>query len=65
MPPIIPGTKEMIADLHAMNMATYVWTGRDKFSGMKVFDGLGLTDLSRHAISRHRSRLLPTPNALS
>jgi HAD superfamily hydrolase (TIGR01549 family) len=45
LPKLYEGTKELIASLHDLKIATYVWTGRDKISAMKIFDGLELTPL--------------------
>jgi phosphoglycolate phosphatase-like HAD superfamily hydrolase len=45
LPKLYQGTKELLASLHELKIATYVWTGRDKVSGMKIFDGLDLTPL--------------------
>lgn len=64
IPPIIEGTKEFIEKLHRANMSTYVWTGRDEFSGMKVFDALGLTNLFSEMQFRDTSRAKPDPEGL-
>lgn len=64
LPPLIPGTKEFISELHSFEMATYVWTGRDKASGMKVFNGLGLTGYFLELQFRDTSKAKPDPQGL-
>ncbi|MCF8059462.1 MAG: HAD-IA family hydrolase [Bacteriovoracaceae bacterium] len=64
IPPIVPGTIEFIKRLHDLEMATYVWTGRDQHSGMKVFNGLGLTPLFHDMQFRDTSKAKPHPEGL-
>ena len=64
LPPMIPGTKEFIKEIQGLNMATYVWTGRDRASGIQVLDGLGLSELFVAMEFRDTSSPKPNPAGL-
>lgn len=64
IPRIIPGTKDFIKELHTLNMATYVWTGRDQASGLKVFRDLGLIEFFTEMQFRDTSKAKPHPEGL-
>lgn len=64
IPRIIPGTKQFIKNLHDRNLGTYVWTGRDKESGMQVFESLGLVESFIELQFRDTSKPKPDPAGL-
>lgn len=64
VPDLIPGTKEFIKELHSYQLNTYVWTGRDKASGLQVFKALGLMDYFKEMQFRDTSKAKPHPEGL-
>lgn len=43
--PLYPGIKTLISRLHKNNIATYIWTGRDRESAITLFEKHNIKDL--------------------
>jgi phosphoglycolate phosphatase len=60
VPVMFPEIKNIISKLHSLKIATYVWTGRDKESAIKLFDAHNITSLFHDM--RFKDCALPKPH---
>ncbi len=65
IPPIFPGMKDIIGKLHKMNIATYLWTGRERKSAIEILNFHGLSELFEDMMFMDTSIPKPKPDGLS
>ncbi len=65
IPPLFPGMKDIICKLNEMNIATYIWTGREKKSAIEILNFHGLTELFEEMMFMDSSIPKPNPDGLN
>ncbi len=65
IPELFSGIKELITDLHKKDVATYVWTGRDSQSGLKLLKAHKMTHLFHEMQFMDTSLPKPHPDGLN